>query len=56
MSCGGGHRYSSDLELLQLWYRPATTTQIQTLAWELVYAAGAALKKQIIRKKIFYIT
>ena len=50
MSCGVGHRRSSDPVLLWLWCRPAATAPIRPLAWELPYAMGAALKK-IKRKK-----
>ena len=32
---------------LWLWYRPASVAPIQPLAWELPYAAGAALKKKM---------
>ena len=47
MSCGAGHRCGSDPELLRLWCRPAAAVAlIQPLAWELPYAAGAALKKK----------
>ena len=46
MSCGVGHRNSSDLALLWLWHRPAATALIQPLAWELPCAMGAALKRQ----------
>ena len=45
MSCGVGHRCSSDPLLLLLWCRPVAETWIQPLAWELPYAAGVALKK-----------
>ena len=45
MSCGVGHRHSSDLVLLWLWCRLVATALIQLLAWELPYALGAALKK-----------
>ena len=34
-----------DLALLWLWRRPAAAALIQPLAWELPYAAGAALKR-----------
>jgi len=34
MSCGVGHRCSSDLVLLWLWCRPAATAPIRPLAWE----------------------
>ena len=40
MSCGVGHRHSSDPVLLWLW--PAGAAWIQPLAWEL----GAALKSK----------
>ena len=46
MSCGVGRRCGSDPELLWLWHRPAATALIQSLAWELPYTAGAALKKK----------
>ena len=50
MSCGVGHRCSSDPELLWLWYRPANAAMIQTLAWERPYATGATLKGKKINK------
>ena len=46
MSCGVGHRYGSDLELLWLWCRLVATALIGPLAWEHPYASGAALKKK----------
>ena len=46
MSCGVGHRCSSDLAWLWLWCRPAAKALIRPLAWELLYAEGAALKRQ----------
>ena len=51
MSCGVGHRCSSDLALLWLWHRPAATVLIRPLAWEFPYAADAALKRQKTNKK-----
>ena len=42
VSCGVGHRLSSDPELLWLWCRPVTRAPILPLAWELPYAAHAA--------------
>ena len=42
MSCGVDLRRGSDPVLLWLWWRPATTAPIQSLA----YATGAALKRQ----------
>ena len=51
MSCGVGLRQGSDLALLWLWCRPAATTPIGPLAWELPYAAGAALKRQKKKKE-----
>ena len=42
MSCGVGHRHSSDPELLWLWLAAATPT----LAWELPYVEGVALKSR----------
>ena len=35
-----------DPALLWLWRRPAATTPVQLLAWELPYAVGAALKRR----------
>ena len=46
MSCDVGHRRGSDLALLWLWCKPAAVALIGTLAWELPYAAGVALKKK----------
>ena len=51
MSCGVGHRLSSDPELLWLWCRLAATAPIRALAWEPPYAMGAALKRQKKKKK-----
>ena len=45
MSCGVGHRLSSDLALLWLWRRLAATALIRPLAWEPPYAMGAAQEK-----------
>ena len=50
MSCGVGRRCGLDPELLWLWWRLAATAPIQPLAWELPYAAGAALKGKKILK------
>ena len=50
MSCGVGHRSSSDLALLWLWHRPAAVAPVKSLAWEPPYATRAALKKKF--KKI----
>ena len=46
MSCGVGHRHGSDLALLWLRQRLAAVAPIRPLAWELPYAAGAALKSK----------
>ena len=51
MSCGVGCRQGSDLVLLWLWHRPAATAPIGPLAWEPLYAMGAALKGQKTKKK-----
>ena len=40
-----GHRCGLDLALLRLWGRQAAAAPIRTLAWELPYAAGVALKR-----------
>ena len=45
VSCGVGHRCSSDPVLLWLWHRPAATAPIGPLAWEPPYAQGVALEK-----------
>ena len=45
VSCGIGHRLGSDPELLWLCLRPVATAPIP-LAWELLYDAGEALKRQ----------
>ena len=47
MSCGIGQRHGSDPALLWLWRRLAAAAPTGPLAWELSYAAGAALKKKI---------
>ena len=50
--CGGvGHRLSLDPTLLRPWSRPAAVTQIQPLAWERLYTAGAALRKKKKKRK-----
>ena len=46
MSCGVGCRCSSDPVLLRLCCRLAAAALIQPLAWELLCAEGAALKKK----------
>ena len=43
--CAIGHRCGSDLAL------PAAAAPIRSLAWELPYAAGAALKKKAKTKQ-----
>ena len=45
VSCGIGHRHSSDLLLLWLWHGLAATAQIWLLAWEPPDATGSALKR-----------
>ena len=40
-----------DLALLWLWCRPSPTALIRSLAWESLYAVGAALKRQKKKKK-----
>ena len=46
MSCGVGHRCSSDLALLWLWRRLAAEALIRPLAWEPPYAESVSLKRQ----------
>ena len=48
---GIGRRYGLDPVLLQLWHRPVAAALIRLQAWELPYAAGAALKKKKKKKK-----
>ena len=38
--------HGSYLALLWLWLRPVAIAPIQPLAWKLLYAAGASLKRQ----------
>ena len=47
MSCGVDHRRGWDPAWLWLWCRPVDTAPIGPLAWEPLYAAGGALKRQI---------
>ena len=42
MSCGVGCRCGSDPSLLWLWHRPGAAAPIRPLAWEPLYAEGAA--------------
>ena len=53
MSCVVGHRHSSDPALLRLWLWLwlAPTALIQPLAWEVPFAAGAALKRGKKKKR-----
>ena len=51
VSCGVGHRHSSDPTLLWLWCRPAGVALIQLLSWELPYSAGIPSPPQKKRKK-----
>ena len=51
MSCGVGQRCGLDLALLWLWCRPAAAVLIRSLAWELPYAVGAALKNKTKQNK-----
>jgi len=46
VSYGVGFRHSLVLALLWLWCRPAAIVPIPPLAWVLLYATGAALKRQ----------
>ena len=51
MSCGVGCRGGLDPTLLWLWHRLAAIAPIRPLAWELMYAAGAALEKTHTKKR-----
>ena len=50
-SIPGLTQWIKDLALLWLWCRLAATSLIRPLAWELPYAASAALKRQKTKKK-----
>ena len=50
VSCGVGCRRGWDPELLWLWCRLTPIALIRPLAWELPYAAGAALKSETQNK------
>ena len=51
VSCGVGHRRSSDPTLLWLWHRLAATAPIRPLAWEPPYAEGVVLERAKRPKK-----
>ena len=51
MSCGVGHRHSSDLALLWLWHKPAAVALIRPLAWEPPHVIGAALRQKTKDRK-----
>ena len=51
MSCGVGHRCSSDPKLLWLWCRLTAVAPIRPLGWEPPYAQGVAQKKKQKKKK-----
>ena len=51
MNCGVGCKCGLDPALPWLWHRWAAAVPIQPLAWELLYAVGAALKRQKTKKK-----
>ena len=51
MSCGASRRHGWDSTLLWLWLWLAAVAPIQPLAWELLYAASAALKSKNKTKK-----
>ena len=51
MSCSVGHRCGLYLVLLCLWRRPEAAALILPLAWELPYAAGAAIRRQNTKNK-----
>ena len=51
MSYNVGHRHRSDPTLLWLWCRLSAVALIRPLAWELPYAAGAAIKSEKRKKQ-----
>ena len=52
MSYDVGHRHGWDLAFLWLWCRLAAVAPIRLLAWEILYAAGEALKRQRKKKEV----
>ena len=50
VSCGVGRRHCWDPTLLWLWHRTAAVASIQLLVWELLCAAGVALKRKKKRR------
>ena len=44
-------QWVKDLALLWLWQRPAAVAPIRSLAWELPYTAGVALKRKKNKKQ-----
>ena len=52
MSCGVGHRHSSELVLLWLWSRPVATTPIRPLSLGTSIYHGCSPKKKDKRQKI----
>ena len=51
MSCGVGCRGGLDPAFLWLWLGPAATVPIRLLAWEPLYATGAAQERAKKKKK-----
>ena len=51
MSCGIGHKCSSDPTLLRLWSKLAAVALIRPLASDIREAAGAGKKKKKKKKK-----
>ena len=51
MTCGIGHRRGLNHTLLWLWRSAGGLAPIRLLAWQLPYAADAALKRQKRPKK-----
>ena len=51
MSCGVGHRCSSDLVLLWLWWRPAAVAPIGPLTWEPPHVVGGGRGPKKEKKK-----
>ena len=52
VSCGVGCRCGSDPVLLWLCHRMVALALIQSLAWELPYAMGVALKSKEIKRRL----
>ena len=51
VSCGVGHRHSSDPPLLWLWCRPVATAPVGPLAWKPLYATTWMNPENMLSKR-----